>query len=139
MLTEQFHEFLSKNRLLPFSLYWERIEVNHIDILENKLRVKMKQEITKTTGKTVKGLYVYYNASGGCLYVGEGMISNRIRDHYNESHNEKYKNKYKKWFDFFSTNLGLLTVYWMAYDDEIERKAIEAMLTKVLKPKYKYP
>lgn len=72
------------------------------------------------------------------MYIGKGKpLLNRIKSHYNESYRPVGRGDMGGRFQkFFSSNSGLVKVYYKEVDGELNRQIIEAMLKCVCSPMF---
>ena len=129
-MNKYFKDFLIGYKFLPYES-WNFININH-KIDSNRIEEKKKiREILKDAGC---GIYIYTNHKKEVLYVGEGILQNRLIRHYEKSYQNKVKGSPR--YDFFNNQKEEMIVYFKSIDDKYERQAIEAMLIVVLQPIY---
>ncbi|MGG3235600.1 GIY-YIG nuclease family protein [Priestia flexa] len=131
---DMYIKFLKSLGLFPIDK-WNQFEAEHQIEMKPKVRnnhtVKLRNQ-----GKATSGVYVYFDCEI-CLYVGESSnLGDRFKDHYNESWKENPKGRNYKQFSFFKQYQKPLIVKWIEIEDSFDRKIVEAMLTKILKPLY---
>nr|WP_285864315.1 GIY-YIG nuclease family protein [Lederbergia lenta] len=90
----------------------------------------------RNQGKNIAGIYIYFY-DNICLYVGEsGNLGSRFKDHYNSSWRKPKLERRMARHLFFKEYREVLSVKWIEVDNEFDRRVIEGMLTRLLKPTY---
>lgn len=130
IMNKYFKDFLIGHKFLPYES-WNFIKINH-KIDSN--RIEEKKNIRETLKSAGCGVYIYTNHKKEVLYVGEGILRNRLIRHYEKSYQVKVKGSPR--YDFFNNQKEEMIVYFKPMDDKYERQAIEAMLIVVLQPIY---
>lgn len=131
-LRKALREMLKQHRILPYT-NWGSFEIQHEKPKSTKEQNSVYQIIEKNVGEKY-GVYIY-EKDEKILYVGQGILKERIKSHYIESFKDPQKKSWK-WYAFFSRHRGTLKVYWKECEDEESRKAYEGMLIFVLKPAF---
>ena len=139
MLINSYKDLLEKEGYLPLQRdKWKKVQIDHTveSAPIGRARSAVKAYIrNNTTDKA--GIYIYESPKGQLMYIGQGgIVSGRLIDHYNESYQECKEPKYIKWYKFFGSYREVLNVYFCEIENYHDRIAIEAMLTRVLKPVY---
>ncbi|MCU9613145.1 GIY-YIG nuclease family protein [Caldibacillus lycopersici] len=137
-MNKEFTRFLEALQLLPVDK-WDSCIVDHTkEYVPGKGNAKIRN-LLKQKCTTDSGVYGYFNQDGECLYIGMANdLSGRIYGHYKAAWVEVSKgtNRDPHQLPFFKEHKGIVNVRWYKIADIFERQAIEAMLTRVLKPKY---
>jgi hypothetical protein len=122
--------------LLPMSL-WNSFEFEHRRPTDSADGDALLTLLAEEVGRKRDGVYVY-NREGHYLYVGKGRpIFSRLKSHLRESYEEvPGDTKDNRWHRFFSQHSGRVRVYWMEVEDEMDRRVIELVLTKLLSPTF---
>lgn len=130
IMNKYFKDFLVGHNFLPYES-WNFIKINH-KIDSNHIEEKGK--IRETLKNVGCGVYIYTNHKRNILYVGEGILKDRLIRHYEKSYQDKVKGSPR--YNFFNNQKEEMIVYFKQIDDKYERQAIEAMLIVVLQPIY---
>ncbi|NRG28101.1 hypothetical protein HRF69_13335 [Bacillus circulans] len=125
-----FKDFLISHNFLPYGS-WNFIKINHKN---DSNKIEEKRKIRETLKDAGCGVYIYTNPKKDVLYVGEGILKDRLIRHYEKSYQVKVKGSPR--YDFFNNQKEEMIVYFKSMDDKYERQAIEAMLIVVLHPIY---
>lgn len=134
-MIESYTELLEKNNILPLS-NWKVFTADHSKEKIKGLRKEEHIEHIKMQANKIPGVYMYFDGDE-CLYVGiASNLSGRFIDHYKESWNEAPKGRNNQQFAFFNQYRIPLRVLWFEIENEFNRFAIEAMLTRIYNPKY---
>ena len=127
-----FKEFLEAHNILPYKENkWEVISIDHSEFSN---RVEERKKIRNGLKSIGCGIYIYTNKNGDVLYVGEGIVRDRLMEHYKKSHEKREKGSPR--YYFFHSRKEEVSVYFREFPNKYERLAVEAMLTTVLEPKY---
>lgn len=86
-MNKYFKEFLIGHNFLPYES-WNFIEINNE---KGSNRIEEKKKIRKTLNDPGCGVYIYTNHKKEVLYVGEGILMDRIIRHYEKSYQDKVK------------------------------------------------
>lgn len=85
-----------------------------------------------------KGVYVYLDQKGDPLYVGMGILSERVRFHYYESFGKYSGRGCERHIKFFTQFQGPVTILWGVAEDKAEQRRIKRNLLELLEPKYNW-
>ena len=130
-----FKELLENQKYLPYTNgNWNNIMLDHTKGSNVTLE---RGKINTQLINNMKGVYIYTNEeTSEVLYVGEGDLKNRLERHYGKTYQKENKeNPRSKFFKSVEQRVKML-IYYTEIENVYERRAIEAMLTTVLKPKY---
>lgn len=122
--------FLKKIKFLPLSK-WHNFKLNH-----KKANERAKNTIRKEVGDK-NGLYIYKKCVR-ILYIGKAKsLSGRLTSHYYESYKGVGNDiKGRDWYKFFSSNKGVIEIFWKEVKNEYERQALEKILEYVLESEF---
>lgn len=132
-------DFLRSNSVIPLNgSGWSTFEIEHFaDALVADADGQI-EEIRQAIPRRTRGVYVYHDAAGDCIYVGKSQdLRDRFRVHYRRANREGGNgDENNRHFNFWSSRTGKLTVSWFKIDREEDRQIVEIMLTFYLRPKF---
>jgi hypothetical protein len=130
-------EFLRNVDLWPLDKSkWKKLSVTHGN---QDQWGNVRKVIRSNVGEKGNGIYVYKNARGTILYVGEGKLVKRLLSHHSDSLRTVDRSKRGwQWRKFFSDkkNARDLNIYWVGMNNDHIRKSIEQLITYVANPKF---
>lgn len=122
---------------------WKNFKLDHKTKSDNQLKIiskHIKEKTDTSVNNKVKGIYIYFNDIGKCLYVGKSKdIASRMYQHYKESQN---KSGHPDWRIFFGKHKTTLNIYFKEVDlpdqnqGESLRIIIERHLISSLSPEF---
>lgn len=134
-MENSFRELLEQQKLLPYkNSNWDELTINHS---KDSNRIVERSNIRTQFKNVENGVYIYTNKMNSeVLYVGEGNLKDRLKRHYEKSYKKEIKKNLR--YEFFSSDEQKIEmlVFYTELVNVYERRAIEAMLITVLKPKY---
>lgn len=142
-LKTSYEQFLLQLGILPINTekgIWKKpLLIDHtVENAPKKAREHSKvRKFIRTNVMADSGIYVYFTSNNKVLYVGESQdLKGRLSLHYDESYKPCTDLQYQRWHDLFGAYREVLTLWYLECENLHDRKAIEAMLTRVLKPIY---
>ncbi|MEF8683605.1 UNVERIFIED_CONTAM: hypothetical protein ORM23_26705 [Bacillus cereus] len=131
-------DVLVNNSLLPLESnpYWFNFEINYKYNEKEKHNndLPLRKKIDKFVSKDKRGLYIFINPiTEEVLYVGEGWIRDRLREHVKKLYEENIRPRNI----FFKSIQCDVRIYWAECVGYHRRIAIEGALQCVLKPRYR--
>ncbi len=136
MLIKSYKDLLKKHEYLPLEKWKSGKVEHHIEKIKNHRKPPQRERILEQ-GKGIPGVYAYF-LEDVCLYVGEaGDIGERLAKHYDEAWGDhsNWKKQHHQ-YEFFKLYRYELDVKWLELENEFDRKAIEAMCTRIFNPIY---
>lgn len=131
-MKKTFKELLEAQNILPYKEgNWRTICIDHSEISD---RVEEKKKIRSGLKNVGCGIYIFTNKNNNVLYVGEGIIKERLIRHYLKSYEDRVKGSPR--YHYFKMHKEEMFVFYREFPSKYERLAIEAMLITVLEPKY---
>ncbi len=136
-IIDKLESLLEKENLLPVSEEtWNSFQMMHCQPDSDESKKEQFKFIKGQVGKKA-GIYIYIQDEK-ILYIGKAKeLNNRIKSHYIESFSTVPGDTIdNRWHRFFSQNQGKVKVLWKEIETEDERKIIEFILTRILKPTF---
>jgi len=130
--------FLKEHKIYPLSQPgWKICQVCHyIDMATAQVDGRLG-ELQASLGRKAKGVYVYFDSSGDCIYVGKSAdLADRFKKHFQRTYRRDKSDKRGKHFKFWSGRPGDMTIKYFLIDKEVDRKVIEIMLIHLLEPAF---
>jgi hypothetical protein len=115
---------------------WNKMEIHHFDSLSDDISIKEHRELFKNELLDKRGIYLYQNLKGDCLYVGKAKnLYDRVYSHFKEAYTPN-ESKGKVWNEFFKQHPGKLNLYWLEVEssDDILRHFIENRIADKFPP-----